>query len=306
MKKELITAREPKSPISEQFRILRTNIQFMNTKNGLKSLLVTSTSPSEGKSWTSANLATTFAQAGKKVVLVDCDMRKGRLFSIFGVSPVPGLSNYLSGINHNGEPSDNDIINYIKPTEVENLYLLPAGSVPPNPSELLVSEMMANTMKQLEKVCDIVIYDGTPTTLVTDALIISRNVDTTLIVCAYKQTKMDELEKVKNNILNVGGKIAGVVINKMPIQQKEYYSSYYYGSSDKLAVSKKSARVTNSLNLEARARASVESNRTSSANREIKKTETKTDSNMSPAELLNQMNSYIEEQKKSLRNGDNE
>ena len=306
MKKELITAREPKSPISEQFRILRTNIQFMNTKSGLKSLLVTSTSPSEGKSWTSSNLATTFAQAGKKVVLVDCDMRKGRLFSIFGVSPVPGLSNYLSGINHNGEASDNYIINYIKPTKIENLYVLPAGSVPPNPSELLVSEMMANMMKQLEKLCDIVIYDGTPTNLVTDALIISRNVDTTLIVCAYKETKMDELEKVKNNILNVGGKIAGVVINKMPMQQKEYYSSYYYGSSEKSGINKKTARTASSLNLEARTRASVESNRTNSANKETKKTEIKNDNNISPAELLNQMNSYIEEQKKSLRNGDNE
>ena len=306
MKKELITAREPKSPISEQFRILRTNIQFMNTKNGLKSLLVTSTSPSEGKSWTSANLATTFAQAGKKVVLVDCDMRKGRLFSIFGVSPVPGLSNYLSGINHNGEASDNDIVNYIKSTEVENLYVLPAGSVPPNPSELLVSEMMANTMKQLEQLCDIVIYDGTPTNLVTDALIISRNVDTTLIVCAYKETKMDELEKVKNNIINVGGKIAGVVINKMPMLQKEYYSSYYYGSSEKSGMNKKTARATSSLNLEARTRASVESNRVNSAKKQTNKAEIKNDTNMSPAELLSQMNSYIEEQKKSLRNGDNE
>ncbi len=306
MKKELIAAREPKSPISEQFRILRTNIQFMNTKNGLKSLLVTSTSPSEGKSWISSNLATTFAQAGKKVILVDCDMRKGRLFSIFGVSPVPGLSNYLSGINHNGEPSNNDIISYIKPTEVENLYLLPAGSVPPNPSELLVSEMMANTMKQLEKLCDIVIYDGTPTILVTDALIISRNVDTTLIVCAYKQTKMDELEKVKNNILNVGGKIAGVVINKMPIQQKEYYTSYYYGSNEKLSTNKKKARTNNSLNLEARARASVESNKLRTIDIDNKKTTEKIDTNISSTELLNQMNSYIEEQKKNLKNGDNE
>lgn len=306
MKKELIAAREPKSPISEQFRILRTNIQFMNTKNGLKSLLVTSTSPSEGKSWVSSNLATTFAQAGKKVILVDCDMRTGRLFSIFGVSPVPGLSNYLSGINHNGEPSDNDIISYIKPTEVENLYLLPAGSVPPNPSELLVSEMMANTMKQLEKLCDIVIYDGTPTILVTDALIISRNVDTTLIVCAYKQTRMDELEKVKNNILNVGGKIAGVVINKMPIQQKEYYTSYYYGSNEKLLNNKKTTRSNNSLNLEARARASVESNKLKTIDIDNKKSAKKIDPNMSPTELLNQMNSYIEEQKKTLKNGDNE
>ena len=103
--------------------------------------------------------------------------------------------------------------------------------MPPNPSELLVSEKMAETMQELEKMCDIVIYDGTPTNLVTDALIISRNVDSTIIVCAYKYTKIDDLERVKRDILNVGGKIAGVVINKMPIAQKEYYASYYYGSS---------------------------------------------------------------------------
>ena len=94
MKKEVITARDPKSPISELFRTLRTNIQFMSTKNKLTSLLITSTSPSEGKSWVSSNLATTFAQAGKKVILVDSDMRKGRLFNIFNTTPSPGLSNY--------------------------------------------------------------------------------------------------------------------------------------------------------------------------------------------------------------------
>ena len=88
-------------------------------------------------------------------------------------------------------------------------------------------------MKKLEKICDIVIYDGTPTSLVTDALIISRKVDTTLIVCAHKKTKMDELEKVKRDILNVGGKIGGVIINKMPISQKDYNSSYYYGKKTK-------------------------------------------------------------------------
>ena len=87
MKKEVITARDPKSPISELFRTLRTNIQFMNTKSKLKSLLITSTSPSEGKSWVSSNLATTFAQAGKRVILVDSDMRKGRLFNIFNTTP---------------------------------------------------------------------------------------------------------------------------------------------------------------------------------------------------------------------------
>ena len=234
MKKELIAAREPKSPISEIFRTLRTNIQFMNTRDGLKSLLITSTSPSEGKSWVSSNLATTFAQAGKKVVLVDCDMRKGRLFSIFGLPPAPGLSNYLSGVNFDGGKSDSDIASYIKKTEIQNLYVITAGSVPPNPSELLVTERMAELMQKLEQVCDIVIYDGTPTSLVTDALIISRNVDLTLIVCAYKISKMDELEKVKRDIQNVGGKIGGVIINKMPSTQKEYYAAYYYGHNASL------------------------------------------------------------------------
>lgn len=240
MKKEIITFKEPKSPVSEVFRTLRTNIQFMNTKRGLKSFVITSTSPSEGKSWVTANLAVTFAQAGKKVVLIDADMRKGRQFSIFGVSPTPGLSNYLSGINSNGEDSDPNILSYLKETEVKNLYLIPAGNIPPNPSELLVSEQMLQAMNSLEKVCDLIIFDGTPSDLVTDAIILSRYVDTTLIVTSYKQTKLDALEKIKKDIENVGGKIAGVVINKMPITQKEYYSSYYYGSMS-MKDSKKSA-----------------------------------------------------------------
>lgn len=231
MKREVITFKEPKSPISEVFRTLRTNIQFMNTKKGLKSILITSTSPSEGKSWISANLAVTFAQAGKKVILVDGDMRKGRQFSVFGVPPTPGLSNYLSGINSDGEDSNPNILAYIKETELKNLYIIPAGNIPPNPSELLVSEQMLEGMKSLEEVFDLIIFDGTPSNLVTDAVIISRYVDTTIIVTSYKETKIDGLEKIKRDIENVGGKIAGVVINKMPITQKEYYYSYYYGST---------------------------------------------------------------------------
>lgn len=232
MKKEVITFKEPKSPISEVFRTLRTNVQFMNTKKELKSILVTSTSPGEGKTWISANLAVTFAQAGKRVVLVDADMRKGRQFSMFGVPPTPGLSNYLSGVDSNGADSDPYIGTYLRETEVENLYILPAGNVPPNPSELLVSQAMMDCINELENMCDLIIFDGTPTDLVTDAIIISRFVDTTLIVTAFKQTKMDSLQKLKKSIQNVGGKIAGVVINKMPINQKDYYSTYYYyGSS---------------------------------------------------------------------------
>ena len=96
MKKELITFRNPKSPISETFRTLRTNIQFMNVNKRLKSILITSTLPGEGKSWVASNLAVTFAQAGKQVILIDADMRKARQYSIFGVSPRPGLANYLA------------------------------------------------------------------------------------------------------------------------------------------------------------------------------------------------------------------
>ena len=247
MKREIIVAKEPKSPISEIFRTLRTNIQFMNAKDKLKSILVTSSSPSEGKSWVSVNLATTFAQAGKKVILVDCDMRKGRLFTIFNIAPAPGLSNFLSGVNSNGENIENDIGLYIRGTEINNLYIMTSGTTPPNPSELLVSERMSETMAKLSSICDVVIYDGTPTSLVTDALIISRKVDTTIIVCEHKKTKMEQLEKVKRDILNVGGKIGGVVINKVPISQKEYYSSYYYTIGNPLAMDKERKRISKQI-----------------------------------------------------------
>ena len=232
MKKEVITYKEPKSPISEIFRNLRTSVQFANTKRGLHTLLITSTNPGEGKSWVSVNLAVTFAQAGKKVILVDCDMRKGRQFSIFDVAPTPGLSNYLSGVNSDGEESSESILSYIKETPVENLFVIPAGNVPPNPSELLVSDAMGQAIDDLKMICDLVIFDGTPCNLVTDSIIISRYVDTTLIVSAYKVTKMDEIQTLKKNIENVGGKIAGVVINKTKVTQKQYYSAYYYGHNE--------------------------------------------------------------------------
>ena len=139
MKKELVAYRNPKSPIAETFRTLRTNIQFMNTKKNLKSILITSTMPGEGKSWVSANLATTFAQAGKKVILIDADMRKGTQHKMFTVESRPGLSNYLLDVSDDGKI---DIIQYVKRTGVENLYLITCGNVPPNPSELLASEGM--------------------------------------------------------------------------------------------------------------------------------------------------------------------
>lgn len=232
MRKELIAQRDPKSPVSETFRTLRTNIQFMNTNNKLKTLLITSTSPGEGKSWVASNLAVTFAHAGKKVILIDADMRKGRQYTIFEVSPRPGLSNYLSGIDSNSEENSMDeIIDYIQETEVKNLYVISAGNIPPNPSELLITPKMVNLLDKLKQVSDIVIIDGTPCELVTDSVILSRLVDSTVIVTAHKQTKKDALQKIVTNIQNVGGKIAGIVLNKIPVSAKRYEQSYYYGST---------------------------------------------------------------------------
>lgn len=229
MFKELIVKEEPKSPISEIFRTLRTNIQFMNTKNKLKSLLVTSTIAGEGKSWISANLAATFAQAGKKVIILDADMRKGRQYRIFDVSPRPGLSNYLSGVTENDK--EVDLADYIQETEIENLFVIPAGNVPPNPSELLVSESMLHLLEKLKEICDIVIIDGPPTQLVTDSLILTRIADSTVIVAEGNKTKKESLRRIVDNIQKVGGKIAGVVLNKMKLSAKNYEQSYYYGST---------------------------------------------------------------------------
>lgn len=248
MKKEVIAHADPKSPISEIFRTLRTNIQFINTNKNTKTLLVTSTFPGEGKSWIASNLAVTFAQTGKKVVLVDADMRKGRQYTIFNMSPTPGLSNCLSqiGITQKKKLSE-EIIECIKKTEISNLYLMPSGSIPPNPSELLVSPKMMEVLEKLKQAFDIVIIDGTPCELVTDSVILSRMVDSTIIVTAHKVTKKDALDRVIKNIKNVGGVITGIVVNKMPITGKKYEKKYYYygehSSKEKLP------KVTNERNI---------------------------------------------------------
>lgn len=231
MESELITQKNPKSPVAEIFRTLRTNIQFTNSQKSLKTLLVTSTMPEEGKTWIASNLAITFAQAGKRVVLIDADMRKGRLHKLFQVNCVPGLSNYLSGISDNGIEETENILKYVNQTEVDNLYVITSGNIPPNPSELLTSEKTSNMLEKLKEVFDIIIIDGTPSLLVTDAVVLSRIVDSTVIISAYKITKKDGIQKVQKAIENVGGKIAGVILNKMPENIQKYKSTYYYGSS---------------------------------------------------------------------------
>lgn len=232
MNNELVVENNPKSPITEIFKNLRTNLQFINSGSKLKTVLVTSTLPGEGKSWVSANLATTFSQAGKVVCLIDADMRKGRQHKIFECKKTPGLSNYLSGFYNGLEDKDRYLANYLQETSVKNLFLITAGNVPPNPSELLVSENMMNLLDNLTSICDVVIVDGPPSQLVTDSIILSRIVDSTVIVVESKKTKKENLHEIVNSINNVGGKIAGVVINKADVSSKDYRYTYYYGHSN--------------------------------------------------------------------------
>ena len=331
MRKELVTNQDPKSPISEVFRTLRTNIQFMNTKGKLKSILITSTLPGEGKSWTASNLAVTFAQAGKKVVLIDADMRKGRIYSIFGVSPRPGLSNYLSGVDWDEGEASNDLADYVQETDIENLYIIAAGNVPPNPSELLISDQMTELMEKLKELFDIIIFDGTPSQLVTDSLILTRIVDSTVIVTASKETKKEDLRRVIKNIKNVGGKIAGIVVNKLAIDAKRYEQSYYYGSTS-LSETKPKSRTAKRSSNEMYNRASNMMERRNNEPRGNQKKEeaittkkkeekTKNENSELPkslqkniqikntegisfektTEILNQMNQYLDEEKKKIK-----
>ena len=295
IRKELIVQRDPKSPISEVFRTLRTNIQFMSTNKKLKTLLVTSTFPGEGKSWVSSNLAVTFAQAGNKVILIDADMRKGRQYTIFGASPRPGLSNYLSEVNM-AEDNNVNIINYIQKTSVENLAIITAGNIPPNPSELLVSPQMNKLLEDLKEMCDIIIVDGTPCELVTDSVILSRIVDSTVIVTAHKETKKANLDKVIKNIQNVGGHLAGVVVNKMPVSVKKYNEQYYYASTSGTPFENEKIRRSNNEK-------ELENHKKPSRETELEKPSFTNDSKLETnraTDILNQINSYLDNEKKNL------
>ena len=322
MKRDLIAHLEPKSHVSELFRTLRTNIQFMNSSKGLSSLLVTSTLPGEGKTWVASNLAIAFAQADKKVVLIDADMRKCCLHNLFKVAPCPGLSNYLSGVNDK-KFEVQDLANYIRVTKVPNLYLLPSGNVPPNPSELLVTQKMVDLLNELKTEFDLIVIDGTPSKLVTDAVILSRLVDSTIIVAGHNMAKKDDLAKVVRDIKNVGGNIAGVVYNQKPSSGKKANETYYYAStSAKWDARKKQEMEALQRRQAQRARTNEMLNRDRKPNEYLKNVvkeveqekqeEKKTDVNTSnPAfengkspeerasEMLNQFNSYLQQEKEN-------
>lgn len=308
MKRELIAHEDPKSHVSELFRTLRTNVQFMNSNKRLETLLVTSTLPGEGKTWIASNLAIAFAQADKRVILIDADMRKCGLHNIFQVSPCPGLSNYLSGVNETNQEVQN-LDNYLRETEVPNLYLMPSGNVPPNPSELLSTPQMVNLLEKLKDISDLIIIDGTPSKLVTDAIVLSRVVDSTIIVAGHNMAKKEDLSKIVRDIKNVGGNIAGVVYNKKPVSNKKKNETYYYASVPMKIDSKKRQQ-----EMEYEQKRQVQRNRaTDMLNRdrnpeEYQKEETKKveiddrPPEEKAAEMLKQFNDYLQKEKENRDN----
>ena len=220
MNSELIVASSPKSLVSEGFRTLRTNLQFSTIDETLQTIAVVSSMQGEGKSYVSSNLACAFAQAGEKVLLIDCDMRKGRLHKIFNLDNEKGFSNLLiSDIK--------DYNDYIKKTEIKNLSVLTMGTIPPNPAELLASIKNEKLLKSLKEKFDIIIYDCVPVTGLTDSLIMAKLVDKTIIVAASKMTPVDLLQNTKKSLLNVGANIAGVVFNRVETERSAYANKYY-------------------------------------------------------------------------------
>lgn len=229
MKNEIIVVSDPKSPEAEVFRNLRTNIQFMNTDSKKKIMLVTSTVPGEGKSYVTANLAAAFAQMDKRVLIIDADMRKGRQYKVFNIKSRPGISNFLSGVTEQDFFKDKEnIFNYIQETDVKNLFVITAGNVPPNPSELIISNKLKSATNSLIAKFDVIIFDAPPALIVTDALLLVRLVDFTVLVTSQNETRIENLVKAKTSIENVGGKIAGIVLNKVKIASKSYYKKTYY------------------------------------------------------------------------------
>ena len=220
MKNELVIETKPKSNISEEIRTIKTNIQFISTAANIKTLLITSSIPGEGKSFISSNLACAFAQNGETVLLVDCDLRIGRVHKIFGVSNEKGLSNLLVS-------KDANCGNHLQQTKVNNLYVLPRGTVVPNPSELLNSEKMKKLIEVLKRNFDRIIFDGVPVNGLPDSLIMASLADKVILVTSCNYTKIDELSKAKKALETVGASIAGVVVNKTPKPKKNKYNNYY-------------------------------------------------------------------------------
>ena len=226
MKKEsrqvrLFTMDNPKSVVSEAFRTLRTNIQFADIDKTKKVIVFTSPRQREGKSTVSSNLAYLVAESGKKILSVDCDMRKPRVHKIFGFNNLSGLTNILIGEN-----KLEDVV-HLHPTQ-KKLHILTSGPIPPNPAELLGSNRMKNFLDSVRDNYDMIIIDSPPVGLVTDSAILSTVADGTILVLEAGETEIDIAVHAVEQLRKVNANILGTVLNRMPTSGNKYYSYYYY------------------------------------------------------------------------------
>jgi len=221
----LVALHHQKSPATEAFRTIRTNLQFMSPDKKLEVIMVTGSEAGIGKSTISSNLALTFAMTGENVFLIDTDMRKPRLHKIFGVPNFQGLSSYLSGENDKLEE-------LIVKHEKTGTLLLPSGPIPPNPSEMLSSNKMENLLKQCRQRAEITIIDAPPLLPVTDAVLLAHKVDGVILVAEINKTKKEVFIKGQERLEQVNANILGTVLNRYPVVNSSYYTYenyYYYG-----------------------------------------------------------------------------
>ncbi|PTL40233.1 CpsD/CapB family tyrosine-protein kinase [Alkalicoccus saliphilus] len=217
-KRFLLTELEKHSPTAEQFRTLRTNMQFIQIDKRLKTIVVTSPLPGEGKSTTAANLSIVLAQQEKRVLLIDTDLRKPSVHHTFKLSNSTGFTNVVT--NQVG------IKNAVKRTSLANLFILTSGPLPPNPSELLASNRMKRFLEEIKKQYDYIIFDAPPVNAVTDGLILASYVDGTILVIRNGKTEIDPAKKAVNAVKKVEGNLLGAVLNDCPEVNSHY--SYYY------------------------------------------------------------------------------
>ncbi len=213
----LVVERKKKSIVSEAYRIVRTNIQYSSLDKKLKSIVITSAEEEEGKSTVAGNLALSFAESNNSVILVDCDLRKPSIHKKFKISNIIGLSDVLIG----KEMLDDCIISYNN-----NLNILPSGTLPPNPSEMINSNLMSSLLEILKDRYDLVILDTTPIISVADAQILSAKADGTIIVVREMKTKCDSITEAQNILSKVGANLIGIILNGVDSLNKKY-SKYY-------------------------------------------------------------------------------
>ncbi|WP_088090613.1 CpsD/CapB family tyrosine-protein kinase [Bacillus sp. OV166] len=218
--RKLVTAIDPMSPISEQYRTIRTNIQYSSIDQEIRTIMVTSSGPAEGKSTTAANLAVTFAQLGKKVLLVDADLRKPTIHHTFGVNNLFGFTTVLT--------KQRGLEKTVLETGEQDLYILTSGPIPPNPAELLSSKSMEQFIEDAKAEFEYIIFDTPPLLAVADPQILANQCDGSILVVYSEKTEIEPAKKAKELLANAKSKLLGVVLNHKEAKSGDYY--YYYGA----------------------------------------------------------------------------